>query len=238
MSQAHVLPAVFVISLERAAERRQAIVTLLNRLGVEFELFSAVDGDQLTEGDLSLYSERDAIKLEGRPLSKGEIGCYLSHIGVWKEIVSRKLPDALVLEDDAEIGYAALEVLAVRHLLPSDWEFVNFLSDARQSPAGDAIWDIYRAGEFRRRPNRTSSYLISQSGVTRLLAYAFPIKHPIDGLTGRTEMTGLRMYGIFPPIASLSQAPTTITGRGRYRPVRRSIHLIRQFFGRVLSRGW
>uniref|UniRef100_A0A8P4G5V5 procollagen galactosyltransferase n=1 Tax=Dicentrarchus labrax TaxID=13489 RepID=A0A8P4G5V5_DICLA len=36
----------------------------------------------------------------GRPLTKGELGCFLSHYNIWKEIVDRGLQTSLVIEDD------------------------------------------------------------------------------------------------------------------------------------------
>uniref|UniRef100_A0A8C3AMT5 procollagen galactosyltransferase n=1 Tax=Cyclopterus lumpus TaxID=8103 RepID=A0A8C3AMT5_CYCLU len=36
----------------------------------------------------------------GRPLTKGELGCFLSHYNIWKEIVERRLETSLVIEDD------------------------------------------------------------------------------------------------------------------------------------------
>ncbi|KAG5832765.1 hypothetical protein ANANG_G00294610 [Anguilla anguilla] len=36
----------------------------------------------------------------GRPITKGELGCFLSHYNIWKEIVDRGLKASLVIEDD------------------------------------------------------------------------------------------------------------------------------------------
>jgi glycosyl transferase family 25 len=228
------LPPIFVVNLERSPERREAITTSLEPLGLEFEFFAAVDGNQLGTEDLSVYSESDAIKTVGRALTLGEIGCYLSHVGVWKEIVARNLPEALVLEDDAEIGLAALEILARRQFLPTDWEFINFLSDTRQTTLGNPIWDIYRVAEFRGWANGSVAYLLSQGGARRLLAHAFPIKLAVDGLTGRTENTGLKMYGIFPQVASMKPIPSTIADRGNLRPNKKKFLLVRRVLRRLL----
>lgn len=35
-----------------------------------------------------------------RPMTLGEVGCFLSHYNIWKKIVDENLKDALVLEDD------------------------------------------------------------------------------------------------------------------------------------------
>ena len=36
----------------------------------------------------------------GRPLTFGEIGCFMSHYNIWREIVTRDLDTVLVFEDD------------------------------------------------------------------------------------------------------------------------------------------
>ena len=36
----------------------------------------------------------------GRPLTFGEIGCFMSHYNIWQETVDRNLDTVLVLEDD------------------------------------------------------------------------------------------------------------------------------------------
>ena len=36
----------------------------------------------------------------GRPLTYGEIGCFMSHFNIWTEIVERDLDMSLVFEDD------------------------------------------------------------------------------------------------------------------------------------------
>lgn len=35
-----------------------------------------------------------------RPMTMGEIGCFLSHFYIWQNIVEKKLDEVLILEDD------------------------------------------------------------------------------------------------------------------------------------------
>lgn len=35
-----------------------------------------------------------------RPMTLGEVGCFLSHYNIWKRIVDEELNQVLVLEDD------------------------------------------------------------------------------------------------------------------------------------------
>ena len=49
---------------------------------------------------------------KGRPMSKGEIGCYASHFSIWQDMVTRGVRQAIVLEDDTVVDWAYLEPLA------------------------------------------------------------------------------------------------------------------------------
>ena len=40
----------------------------------------------------------------GRPLTYGEIGCFMSHYNIWQDMVARDLDTVLILEDDIRSG--------------------------------------------------------------------------------------------------------------------------------------
>lgn len=62
---------------------------------------NAVNGATLAQE--APYDREKAIRLFNRELSKGELGCALSHLAVYDVMVSENIPHALVLEDDANI---------------------------------------------------------------------------------------------------------------------------------------
>lgn len=93
---------IFVISLADAGARRVSLVAALDALGLEWELFEAVDGRRgLGPVWESLIDRAGAAKAMGRPLTNGEFGCALSHRGIYEIILQRGLEGAIVLEDDA-----------------------------------------------------------------------------------------------------------------------------------------
>lgn len=93
---------IFVINLKRSKERREQIEKQLKAFRLDYELFEAVDGSQMSEADLDKYLDHDHKYF--RELKKGEIGCFLSHYGVLRTIADQKIPYALVLEDDIELS--------------------------------------------------------------------------------------------------------------------------------------
>jgi len=62
---------------------------------VNWSFFDAIDGETIDKKTISGINNN----LE-RKLGKGEIGCALSHIAIWKDIVKKEIPYQIVLEDD------------------------------------------------------------------------------------------------------------------------------------------
>jgi glycosyl transferase family 25 len=127
---------IYVISAKDHTERRQYITSVLGELDADFSFFDAVMGDQLSERELNeVYDEEEAVrhKTNKRPLSRAEIGCALSHIGVYKEILSNDLNNALIFEDDIAPDHKKMALIS---------EAVNELP---------RNWDILRLGTFDHR---------------------------------------------------------------------------------------
>jgi glycosyl transferase family 25 len=61
---------------------------------------SSVDGRTLTEEQKSLADLALAEELLGHTLVPGEIGCALSHIGVYEKMVTENIASCIILEDD------------------------------------------------------------------------------------------------------------------------------------------
>ncbi|MCY4300112.1 MAG: glycosyltransferase family 25 protein [Aestuariivita sp.] len=91
----------FVISLPDCTARRKAISTRLERLRIDYEFFDAVDGRAGLPCQYENQIDRLRSRKLGRNLCDAEYACALSHINVYRRIVSDAIPYALVLEDDA-----------------------------------------------------------------------------------------------------------------------------------------
>ncbi|XP_058805518.1 glycosyltransferase 25 family member [Phymastichus coffea] len=95
---------VYMINLVRRPERRRRMLTCFNELGISVEIVDAVDGRTLNESLLNAWNIKMMPSYEDpyhkRPMTMGEVGCFLSHYIVWNRIVEDEHSNALVLEDD------------------------------------------------------------------------------------------------------------------------------------------
>lgn len=95
---------IFMINLLRRPERRKKMEQSFKEIGLQVEHIAAIDGNELT----SEYLDEIGVKFlpgysdpfQHRPMTKGEIGCFLSHFMIWEKQVLEKLNEVLVLEDD------------------------------------------------------------------------------------------------------------------------------------------
>ncbi len=90
----------FVINLEKDTQRRNAMQTRLARLGIIPIFFNAVNGRLMSPEILERHVNRIRAQQEYGTLSAAEIGTSLSHIGIYREMVQKRLPYAVILEDD------------------------------------------------------------------------------------------------------------------------------------------
>jgi glycosyl transferase family 25 len=194
------LPPIWVLNLRRSVERRNYITSHLASLGLPFELIEAVDGRALSRRDLdTLYSPRESVRLIGRELTLGEIGCYLSHLKLYRKQIDEGWDEVVIFEDDAVVDPALFEVLSQRRSLPADWDLVLF-NDVRAPVSfwGSRPFGRFRCVKFASTAWCTVGYILRRSGAQKLLAHGYPVRVQLDGLTGGSIRTGVRLYGIDP----------------------------------------
>jgi GR25 family glycosyltransferase involved in LPS biosynthesis len=96
---------IFIINLKRRPDRLEHFLKKKEYLP-EFEIFEAIDGQQLKLDNTNnlLYFDNKILenhlikKIKG--LKVGEIGCFLSHYFIWKKIIELN-KSCLIFEDDA-----------------------------------------------------------------------------------------------------------------------------------------
>ncbi|XP_042164618.1 procollagen galactosyltransferase 2 [Oncorhynchus tshawytscha] len=225
---------IFLINLKRRLDRRQRMLSTMTSLGLQATLTDAVDGKALNTSQLQalgiemIPGYQDPYS--GRVLTRGEIGCFLSHHSTWVQLVERGLSKVLVLEDDVRF-----EPRFKRRMMTIMEEVEKAQLD----------WDLIYVGRKRmqvRQPERsvegvnnlveadysywTLGYALSAQGARKLLAaQAFskmlpvdeflPVmfnKHPNSDFMSHFEPRDLKAFSVEP----LLLYPTHYTGEPGY----------------------
>ncbi|XP_004071417.1 procollagen galactosyltransferase 1 [Oryzias latipes] len=225
---------VFMINLQRRTDRKERMLRALYEQEIACKIIAAVDGKAMNVSEIHVmgihmlpgYSD----PYHGRPLTKGELGCFLSHYNIWKEIVERRLQTSLVIEDDLRF-----EVFFKRRL-------INLMTEIREEGLD---WDLIYIGRKRMQvdhpekavPNIhnlveadysywTLGYMMSLQGAKKLLK-AEPLKrilpvdeflpimynkHPVTDYMDQFEKRDLKAFSAEP----LLVYPTHYTGDPGY----------------------
>jgi glycosyl transferase, family 25 len=96
---------ILIINLPEATDRLNFQRMQMKRLGLDFEIVTAVEGQSI---DPVYYQKMRTTGM--RILSHNEVGCFLSHLECWQRCVESNQP-TMVFEDDAVIGNVLPHVL-------------------------------------------------------------------------------------------------------------------------------
>ena len=139
---------IYVINLKKRPDRLKYISDQLDKMGLEFERFEAIDGADLVRPH-PLFDEKRFLLDQKKHIVSGEIGCALSHREIWKKIIEEGLPRALILEDDIEVSGK------VKHLLSDiasieKFDFLNISSAEPYSTDESLIRKLLNDGVDKR----------------------------------------------------------------------------------------
>src|SRR5262245_33145242 len=182
---------VFVISLDRAVERREHIKKLVSDLGFTATIISAVDGRNLRPEQRAKYSSERAQRIYGCEMSDSEIACYLSHLSIYSKMIEHRIEAALILEDDiSAMGDLKPAVEEVLKLPKSAWQVVRLQSTKRcvshpepnDKSIGEPLARIGPREIFRLKTSVLGgcAYLIRLGAASAMLARSEQIDMPID----------------------------------------------------------
>jgi len=208
---------IYVINLEKDAERLTSISTNLGALGLAFERVPAVLGADYTDDphtvDLRRYSRRNR-----RPKPRnGEVGCYLSHLRAYERLLSSEHLWCVILEDDAEC-LPELPGVLTELGRRDDWDMAKLFCFHGGTPVPvGRLAGGQRLCVHLTRTTSTAGYAINRRAAETLLRALLPMYTQIDHAMDRPWETGLRIRGVRPlpvRLAPLS-AVTTLGGKDK-----------------------
>ena len=236
------LPAVFVINLQKDTVRRRQMRERLDAVGLPFRLLDAVVGDELDLDHCPLYDGARHRRYFGRDMTRGEVGCLLSHRNAYEIMVDEGLGTALILEDDVMFEPDFPDVLRALAAHPVQWDIIRFLGSAKIYRLGRRIIaplvGRYRIARIPGAHGGAHAYLLTQAAARTLLDHTRCNWMPIDTLHGRCWETGLESLVVHPaPLATDPAAGSTISDARfdktvHLRGVERALYPFRRFWFR------
>uniref|UniRef100_A0A3Q1HE24 Glycosyl transferase family 25 domain-containing protein n=1 Tax=Anabas testudineus TaxID=64144 RepID=A0A3Q1HE24_ANATE len=225
---------IFLINLKRRQDRRTRMLKSMASLGLRVTLMDAVDGKLLNTSQLHalgiemMPGYKDPYS--GRALTRGEIGCFLSHHSLWTQVIERSLQKILVLEDDVRFEprfkrrlQAIMDDVDKAQL---DWDLIYVgrkrMQVQQPEQAVEGVNNLVEADYSY----WTLGYALSQQGARKLLA-AQPLtrmlpvdeflpvmfnKHPNTQFMSHFEPRDLKAFSVEP----LLIYPTHYTGEPGY----------------------
>ncbi len=149
---------IYVISLKRNKERRRLINDRMKKVGVDFEIFDACDGQ---------FFEHIWKKLDN-PIftTKNYVACQISHLQVYNDALSQGYKRILILEDDVKPHKNILNLFeSYKSQIPDDYDLLYF----GWIPLNDdcSMWDYGQINE-----KFISNNLIKTKNLWGLYAYS------------------------------------------------------------------
>ncbi|XP_012689568.2 probable inactive glycosyltransferase 25 family member 3 [Clupea harengus] len=217
---------IYLINLRRRPERRERMMWSLYELGINAKVVDAVDGGALNSTDIKVLGV-DLLPgyhdpFSGRTLTKGEVGCFLSHYYIWKEMVDMQLDKALILEDDVRFQgnfkRRLLRLMDEVEKVELDWDII-YLGRKQVKPEDEEVVENVRNLVVAGYSYWTLSYAISLQGAQKLinaepLSKMLPVdeflpimydKHPNEGHKSHFPNRNLQAYSTRPLLVQPAQ---------------------------------
>jgi GR25 family glycosyltransferase involved in LPS biosynthesis len=192
---------VLVLNLPHDAERRRWMDGHLRSLDIPYELVEGVDGRTLPDAVAAPHL-RSFSRGYGREMTRGELGCALSHLMLFRRIAAG--PDEFVctMEDDIRVSRAVqpfLDEALLRSLPPFDVLRLFSIENRRCKPA----WSIAHMQDRRvvvplRAGWGTQAQIITRAGAAKMADWN--ITAPIDGIYHDCPPRELRIMEVRPSL--------------------------------------
>ena len=176
---------ILVINLAHRTDRWQAVSRRMTAVGLDkLVKVPAVAGARLPPETIAALLGPGADRIDAAPrshltLTRPALGCFLSHLAIWRWLIDNNVPQALVLEDDATpaADFDAARLRAALGALPPDAGLV-FLGRIIMNGMADRAehGGLARLYYF----NGTFAYLVTPAACRTLLPHVLPPDRHID----------------------------------------------------------
>jgi glycosyl transferase family 25 len=185
--------AIYVINLPKNKDRLDHLIQLHNNSDIKEIPFTRIEAVNGKEIDVEPYvtsrvfsgimdiDNNNGERYHHSQITRGAVGCYLSHLKIYKEMKESSKPYALILEDDAWFNKDIYEngIASLHTKVPKDWDIILL---------GRTDLDIVPQEKYieMREFCGTHGYIINKNGILKFLEHGnTPINDQIDAVMGK-----------------------------------------------------
>lgn len=217
-SKKNVFDQIYLINLDRRPDRLERFMNSLDNSDMKdmkVLRMNAVDGSEIditrvplsetAKGELKQI-ETTGFRSKHYQLTRGAIGCYLSHVKVWKDIVEKGHKNGLIFEDDVTLPENMYErMMNSMKGVPDDWDVLLFGFHCKEC---ENMKNYRKVDRFI----LLHCYAISYSGIVKMLKTnsLFPITQQIDSYMSELSPDILNIYTVKNPIIHQNGSRTDI----------------------------
>jgi glycosyl transferase, family 25 len=208
---------IYLINLDRNKERLYHFDQQYARSDLSknpYERIQAVDGNTLDISKLVshkahmeiLQAEKSGFRTKHYQLTRGAVGCYLSHLNVYRKLIADDAKMALIFEDDV-VFQPTILLKMQKHVesIPKDWDLILLGCHCIVCKKNRKFSKLERFFFMH-------AYLITQTAAKKILAYLKDrkIDQQIDSVLGEmARKQDLNIYCINDSLAKQSKSFTT-----------------------------
>ena len=170
---------IYFINLDKSKDRLDLMLKYGKDLNLKLKRFPAVYGKDLNKDKLIEQGILD----KNNKLNKGEIGCFLSHVNIWKEAIKKNYEHILILEDDIVFtDNFKNNFIKYYNQVPNDWEIIHLGGSRIKGKLikKNIIKPVFAENPDWRYNMGTYAMLLNKKGIQKLLNIVLPINNPID----------------------------------------------------------
>lgn len=216
------MPPIFLINLARSKERLTNSTAQFNKQGLSYTRIDAVDGSTLTQPEIDAhYSPELNKKNYHYPLSKGQIGCYLSHRKAWQAIVDQRLDYAIIFEDDFNLDESIHTAIKNIDKLNYDWQLIKLSAYQNRRRPILFKFPLEHSQQLvihKKLMSGCCATAITFDGAKRLLAATEKFGRPVDCDLQHIWETGVPGYSLLPyPVTQDTEQESDIGTRSDHK---------------------
>jgi len=206
---------VWLINLPENHDRLIKMADQLDRMGISWKLFPAVNGREKYDELIKLADPAAYSRNMGSPILPGKLGVYASHTSVWKEFIQSNLELALIFEDDVVFHDDFLEAVASACAAKNHWDIVRFNCVRAKLPISQGRINKWQLNAYVGPFTGNAAYMLKKDIAAKLVREIGPQTRALDHELNRFFKHDYRLLGMQPWASHTDDGNvSTITGVG------------------------